>query len=262
LGGVAVVRVRWLTRKTPVRTALALVTAFQIGAMPAIGRAGAEPSQGEVPAAPAAADPTAKFDRAEDLYREGRYDEAIALLEELVAEYPDAILLYNLGRAHESAGRLEEAISAYERYLAAAPDAADAEAVQRRIERLRARKEPPPPEPPADSEPPPPPEPRRPRPIVVPWIVAGAGAAGLVAGATLGGLSRTRTNEARDEQGQTAAADKLDDARRFATAANIAFAVGGVLAVAGLAWGIAAVTIRRRAATSVKATALGIAVAF
>jgi hypothetical protein len=32
--------------------------------------------------------------------------------------------------------------------------------------------------------------------------------------------------------------------------------------VAGLAWGIAAVTIRRRAATSVKATALGIAVAF
>src|SRR5690606_33568184 len=117
-----------------------------------------------------AEDPTAKFERAEALYDEGRYDEAIELLRELVREYPDPILLYNLGRAHEGAERLAEAIDAYERYLDAAPDAPDRDAITRRIERLRARLRPkvqPDPTPPPPTAAPAPP----PRPIVAPWVL-------------------------------------------------------------------------------------------
>ncbi|MBV1857784.1 MAG: hypothetical protein KUG77_05175, partial [Nannocystaceae bacterium] len=55
-----------------------------------------------VAAAPEAeADPAALFSRAETLYREGRYEEAIGILEELVDGYPEAILRFNLGRAYE-----------------------------------------------------------------------------------------------------------------------------------------------------------------
>lgn len=196
------------------------------------------------PAAPPTADDAAsKFDRAEALYGEGRYDEAIALLLELVREHPDPILRYNLGRAYESAGQIEEAIDAYESYLVAAPEATDRESVERRIERLRERL--PPPTPPEPV--PPVVKPTAPRPIVAPWVLAALGGAGLVAGATLGGLALARRKDAVDARIQADAAAHLDDARRFATGANVAFAVGGALAIAGLAWGITALVQRKNA---------------
>ena len=192
-------------------------------------------------------DPAAKFERAERLYAEGRYDETIALLRELIADFPDPILLYNLGRAYEGADRVAEAIDAYERYVDAAPDAPDRAAVERRIDRLRARLRPSlPPEP----EPRPvaaPPQSPAPRPIVAPWVLTAIGGAGLVAGITLGGLSRARRDDAIDARIQADAAAHLRSARRLATGANVAFAVGGALAIAGVAWGLAAVVKRRRA---------------
>ena len=221
------------------RCAIALVVAGGL-ALPPVARA----APGD--------DAAEQFDQAERMYREGRYEEAIAILRELIAEYPEPILRFNLGRAYESAGRLEEAIDAYEQYLEAAPEAPDRTDVEGRIERLEAQlaaQEPetePEPETEAPPEVPPPP-----KPIVAPWIVAGVGGAGLVVGVAFGSLSRARTNDARDAQtDQVEAMAQLDDARRFATVANVSLAVGGALAVAGLAWGIAAVTKRRRGKAS------------
>lgn len=219
------------------RCAIALVVAGGL-ALPPVARA-----------APAD-DAAEQFDQAELLYREGRYDEAIAILRELIAAYPEPILRFNLGRAYESAGRLEEAIDAYERYLEASPDAPDRVDVEGRIGRLQTQlaAQEPEPEPEPDPEPPsPPPD----KPIIAPWVLAGVGGAGLALGVTFGSLSRARSNEARDAQtDQVRATAALDEARRFATVANVSLAVGGALAVAGLAWGIAAVAKRKRSKTS------------
>lgn len=191
-------------------------------------------------------DPNVRFTRAETMYREGRYEEAIELLEGLIADYPEPILYFNLGRAHESSGRIEDAIAAYGNYLQADPDAQDRDSVLDRIARLQQRL----PEPEPTSEPQlslPPPVAPPPRPIVAPWVVAGLGGAGLVIGGTFAGLSRARSNDARDAPDQITAAGEHDTARRHAVAANIGFGVGGALLVAGVIWGITAVVKRRRA---------------
>src|SRR5438067_1644343 len=49
---------------------------------------------------------------------------------------------YNIARCHDRLGQAAPAIEAYERYLAAAPDAADAGEVRTRVAVLRARVEP------------------------------------------------------------------------------------------------------------------------
>ncbi len=192
-------------------------------------------------------DPNVRFERAESLYRAGRYEEAIEVLEGLLREYPEPILYFNLGRAHESSGRIEDAITAYERYLQADPDAPDTSSVRDRISRLEDRRQPhaPVPRPPTPAPPPP-----APRPIVAPWVLAGIGGAGLAVGVTFAGLSRARSSDARDAPDQVTAASEHDAARRHAVAANVAFGVGGALLVAGLSWGIAKVVTRRRQRSS------------
>ena len=188
-------------------------------------------------------DPTAQFDLAEQYYVDGRYEDAAEILSRLAKSFPDPILFYNLGRAHESAGQLEPAVAAYERYLALAPEAADADAVAARIGRLRERiatadaaAEPPPPvlvSPPDDSPPPETPG-RRP----TPWVLLGVGSAGLVAGTAVAISAVTRSREAQDEPVQARAADFDAQAQRLALAGNITIAIGGAVALAGLTWGL------------------------
>ena len=202
--------------------------------------------RGTEPATSTAAEPddaSARFARAETMYREGRYEEAIAVLEELIEDYPEPILYFNLGRANESSGRIEAAISAYDSYLEAAPDAPDRESVRDRIARLRQRQRPEPS--PVPTPPVLPPSPA-PRPIVAPWVVAGLGGAGLAVGATFAGLSRARSNDARNAPDQVTAKSEHDAARRHAVAANVAFGVGAALLVAGVIWGVTVVVKRRR----------------
>jgi len=56
---------------------------------------------------------------AESLIDEGRTDEAIALLEVVLAKSPDdPVALYQLGSAHDSAGHEAEAVEPYRRALA------------------------------------------------------------------------------------------------------------------------------------------------
>jgi predicted TPR repeat methyltransferase len=74
------------------------------------------------PAPPAKPGPS-PLDRAADLHRAGRLDEAEAIYLQLLAARPDDVrVLQNLGALRRRQGRLEEAVALYERGLAVDPD--------------------------------------------------------------------------------------------------------------------------------------------
>lgn len=210
-----------------------------------------------------------KFDEAEDLYERGEYAAAILLLRELLRTNSDPILYFNLGRAHESAGEPEAAIEAYECYLQGFPEASDRDAVRDRITNLRARieaaKAPPPPVLPHEatvSPPSPPDPPPRTSPAYVPWTMLGVGAAGLVTGGILGIMARSKEREARGAAVQLDAFDAHQQAGRHALGANISFALGGALAVAGLTWGLVSTLSGQRRADGARVGARGFGVAW
>ncbi len=67
------------------------------------------------------------FDEANAAYAEGKYEEAAAGYEALLAEQPDATLYYNLGNARFKQGELGLAILNYERALRLKPNYKDAQ---------------------------------------------------------------------------------------------------------------------------------------
>jgi tetratricopeptide (TPR) repeat protein len=212
--------------------------------------------------APASASPSAPtpveahaldlFRRGTEAYHDGRFQEAVALLLEAYELKKESVLLFNLARAYEGMGDLPHALDAYERYLASAPTISDrksieqriatlqkllqdraalesqrdqekqlAEAERKRAEELRRIAE--------EQE-------RRPHPSPLPWIIGGAGVAGLGAGVLFGILSRSASNEASADPFRTTAESKYGTALHFATAANVAFVAGGVLTAGGGVW--------------------------
>ena len=67
------------------------------------------------------------FELANAAYADGRYEEAVAGYEALLAEAPNAVLYYNLGNAQFKKGELAQAILAYERALRLKPNYKDAQ---------------------------------------------------------------------------------------------------------------------------------------
>jgi tetratricopeptide (TPR) repeat protein len=233
----------------PISTTARLVLALGLLALGAFG------SPGTARADPA--DPTpderavSLFQRSEDSYKAGRFDESIALLREAYALKPEPVLLFNLGRCYEAKDDLPDAIDAYGRYLARAPDK-DRPAVERRLTTLRrqlvdrealearhqdelrrlanaqlverARLS----------------EARRGATLLLPKVIVGTGGAGLVAGAVFAGLALARQSAAESEPSQLNAEQDLQTGRTFATGANVAFVAGGVLVAAGVVWWIVA----------------------
>lgn len=194
-------------------------------------------------------------------YKRGEFEKAAELLREAYALHPEPILLYNLARALEGLGDFPGAIEQYERYLNAETEIADRGAIERRIATLRAQVErtrgptstgePAPPPPLSDIRTPAPPvvaSPSRGEPSRraaapsgagrLPWVIAGAGGAVVGVGAVFGYLSQARHDDAVAAPVQADAAQLQDRARTFATVANVAFAIGGVAAVTGVAWGL------------------------
>jgi tetratricopeptide (TPR) repeat protein len=180
------------------------------------------------------------FDQSAAAYDAGQFARAAELLKEAYKLRPDPVLLYNLARAYEGMGALPDAVQAYADFLAADPTAKDRGAIEARIATLRAQideqsrlqREA------ADRER----ERHRETPhpsgvSPIPWIVAGVGGAGLVTGAVFGALSIARHNAANSDAQAYMDSDQ-SQARSFAAAANIAFIAGGVLAAAGITWGI------------------------
>lgn len=198
------------------------------------------------------------FDKAETEYQAGHFQAAIDLLLEAQRLAPDAVLDYNLARAYEGMGDLDHALESYRAYLAADPKSKDRGAVEARIKSLEdlraARNAPPPPTQPTpqptrpvDPTPPPKPSP-------APWIVAGIGALGLGVGGVLGGLSLSKSSEAKDPKTSGVdATDAHDQAKTFATAANGTFIGSSVVLAAGVIWGVVdVVTVSKKKESTVK----------
>ncbi len=126
--------------------ALLLLVGVAILASPVLARAsgGDDEADGEQSKSARKEQALKHFLRAQELYKLGRYREAIARLEAAVALDPQAPdLWYNLGVVHEKLGEADDAIVAYERYLKLLGPDADVEEVKRIrgfIERLRGAK--------------------------------------------------------------------------------------------------------------------------
>jgi tetratricopeptide (TPR) repeat protein len=209
------------------------------------------------------------FRRSEELYREGRFEDAAALLDEAYRLDPAPTLLYNRARALESAGNLEGAAAAYRHYLATEPKARDRAAIERRVDNLdrqlaerralevlarernqeaerrvqeaerralEAAQRPPPverPAPPAVVAPLPAPAARG---SVAPWVIGGAGVGAAIAGGVLGMLASQKSDAAAGASSQAETVRLDDGARGLALGANVAYAAGGALALTGLLW--------------------------
>jgi tetratricopeptide (TPR) repeat protein len=182
----------------------------------------------------------ALFEESRELYREGRFADAAERLERAYAIDQAPVLLYNLARARESNGDVDQAIDAYRRYLAEEPSTRDRGAIERRLETLERQRA----ERIAAEEqrnaPPPPPE-RRPEPSgpsAWPWITLGVGGGALVAAGLIGFFAASSHDDAVAEPSFERSLSLQDRAETFALVANVLFAAGGAIAIAGLVWGL------------------------
>ncbi len=78
------------------------------------------------------------FEEGERSYRAGDFDGAIGHLDAAYRIFPEPVILYNLGRAHEGRGDDREAADYFERYLAEAGEVEDRGGIEARIQNLRA----------------------------------------------------------------------------------------------------------------------------
>lgn len=77
------------------------------------------------------------FAEGQTLYRAGNFAAALSAFQRAEAASPSPAAIYNVARCQERLGRLDEAVASYERYLAAAPDAPDHDAVAGHVVELR-----------------------------------------------------------------------------------------------------------------------------
>jgi tetratricopeptide (TPR) repeat protein len=196
-------------------------------------------------------DATALYAQSAAAYKVGRFAEAASLLQRAYEISRAPVLLYNLARAYEGVGAIEDAAGAYERYLHEEPNPPDRGAIQTRIatlhgeieerrvmqkqrdeERARAERE-------REAHDKILLTARRRSPSAVPWIVAGVGVvAGLGAGVALGEVALSRHSDAAANPQGRASSVQQGQAQTFAIAADVAFVSGGVVAAAGVVWGI------------------------
>lgn len=201
-------------------------------------------------------------DRAAAYVREGRYDDAVAVIEEASRSKDHPVFIYVRGIIEEERGHCTEAIEYYDAYLALDVPDVDAREAGRRKERcvrlLEAAREN---APAASPDPAPDPEPPRDDglddarwyadPAGVTLLVVGA--AGLAAGAGL--HLQARADERAAERAQTVGAyDRLAGRAESLSRWGIAtMSVGGALLVAGIVRyavvGARAAKHRRRDAT-------------
>jgi tetratricopeptide (TPR) repeat protein len=198
------------------------------------------------------------FKKSAEAYRRGDFKESIALLQEAYRLHPDPVLLYNLGRAYDGIGDRVAARDAYTRYVKDDPNAPDRGAIEQRIVTLQreideksaaekqqqddqARREKEEADRKKREEDQKAEEQRRAadqggKRSIFPYVVMGVGAAGLVNGAVFGVLSGSAHDDAKKEPVQTKAIDDQNNAKTFATVANVSFIAGGALVVGGAVW--------------------------
>jgi tetratricopeptide (TPR) repeat protein len=194
----------------------------------------------QVPAEPSAEVRAVDLNRrSAELFRQGRYSEAAALLREAYRLKPDPVLQYNLARACDLMADYACAVAAYESYLTKAQPT-DRPAVEARLASSRARLA----EAPADAATP---DSRGRSHSVLPPIVTAIGVVGLGVGVGLVQVARARHDDAVTDPSQRGAAETQASAESLMRTANVTLVAGGVVAAAGLVWWIIDATSGRPA---------------
>lgn len=191
-------------------------------------------------------------------YRSGELEQSLSLLQEAAQLVCQPVIIYNLARVYEASGDLEEALARYQEYLELDADAPDRGAVVVRIESLeeqlaeRARLV-------AEQEAAREDASRlasrateaelraeQARASIWPWLLAGIGGSLLGAATVLGALALSEANSVAPDASHLTAYQAQDRADNLALAANICFVSSGILAGAGLTWGLVRFAISRR----------------
>lgn len=197
------------------------------------------------------AEARAQFDTGRAAYDEGRFEDAAHAFRRAYVLSPRYQLLYNIGQAELRAEHNERALAAFEGFLRQAPeDNPHRSEVQERVNVLRGMGVRPTAEDTADQEAPAPEASPSEAPAVEPsgksklgpWIMIGAGAAGVITGAALMGVGMSKAQEVADAP-VGSRWGKLEDT---ADTANLFWGLGigtsvvGLVAVGGgIVWAIA-----------------------
>jgi tetratricopeptide (TPR) repeat protein len=176
------------------------------------------------------------FDRSLELYRAGRYTEALEQLKRAASLDPGGKdLFFNLSLVHEKLGQLPEAIAALERFRELETEAKERERARLTLDRLRgaqeagetARRAPPPCAPKVAPSP----QAARPKPPLSPTLVgvASVAVASLVVG-TVFGLKALADDVKGERTSDSLSVEQLrargQRAEREALVADVAFALG------------------------------------
>lgn len=188
--------------------------------------------------------------RATQLYKDGKYAEALVALEEAYALDPQPKLLYAIAQVHVKLGRCPDAIVFYERFLATQPDAGPASTARQAIDVCKTA--PPPAQITPEPTPPPPEPPLPPPPEVTPLYkdpigvaLVGAGVVAGVVGIVMYSGARADLDDAEQAPTYQASETLVDSGRSKRTYAAIAG--GGALVLIGA--GVAHMVMRDRGTT-------------
>jgi len=186
------------------------------------------------------------IERATELHKEGKFEEALVELRAAYRLDPQSNLLYAIAQVHVKLGRCPEAITYYEQFLATQPDAGPAAAARQAIDVCKST--PPPPEVTPEPTPPPPeptPQPPTPAPTSAPTTqgvtplykdpigatLVGAGVVAGVVGVVLYRGARGDLDQAETATTYQESEDLVDRSHRKRTYAAIAG--GGALVLIG-----------------------------
>lgn len=191
------------------------------------------------------------------LYRAGELDRSLELLHQAEQLVRQPVIIYNLARVHEAAGDIEDALARFQEYLDSFPDAPDRGAVTVRIETLQEQLE--------ERE-------RlqseqeaarqaaleqaarateaerradRARGGAWPWIIGAVGLTTLGVAIVLGAVALSEAAEVSPDADHRTALSAQARVDNLAMAATFCFVSGGILAGAGLAWGVVRLVVSR-----------------
>lgn len=208
------------------------------------------------------------FHRGSDSYNRADYQGALSDFLEAATLYASPDFQYNIGLCYEKLNKPEEAIAAFQTYLKTKRDVPDRANVEDRIARLREelerRANAPAPTPTPDGPPPSPPRDRS-----KPLVIAGAAITAVGAAVALGGgiglglaakrrsddLDAVQTGGNPDDLTFDEAGDLEAEGKRLELGQIVTVAVGGAIALAGVAL-LAVGLSRRKQAKAGRAAAL------
>ena len=174
-------------------------------------------------------------------YDQANYEDALREFGEAYRISKKPALLYNLAVCHEHLNHFDDAIAALEQYLAETPDANDRANIEARIQNLKQRQKKVAAPKPQPAPPAPPPE--KPRARVATWVVGGLGVGLLLGAVASGTVAYVRYNNLQNDCGGGFACPNVADLDARKSAGHTAALATDILWPIGVAAAVTAVVL-------------------